>query len=69
MDVNLNELYRRLANDLLNNKCEMDGVKDTLRWLIGDDPNHPDYSKDELLALHFDEDDIDEIFAELRGED
>lgn len=69
MDVNLNELYRRLATDLLNSKCEIYGVRETLRWLIGADGNNPDYSKEELLALHFNEEDIDNIFEELRGED
>lgn len=69
MEINWNELYRKLANDLLDSKCEVDGVRDTLRWLIGDNPNQPDYSKEELLALHFDEDDIDEVLAEMKGED
>lgn len=62
-DVNMNELYRRVANDFIDWMCEVDGVKSTIRFLMGDDGK--DITDDELLALHFDEDDIKAVREDL----
>lgn len=62
-DVNMNELYRRIANDFIDWMCEVDGVKSTIRFLMGDDGK--DITDDELLALHFDEDDIKAVREDL----
>lgn len=62
-DVNMNELYRRVANDFIDWMCEVDGVKSTIRFLMGEDGE--DITDDELLALHFDEDDIKAVREDL----
>lgn len=64
-DVNMNELYRRIANDFIDWMCEVDGVKSTIRFLMGDDGK--DITDDELLALHFDEDDIKAVREDLNN--
>ena len=64
-DVNMNELYRRIANDFINWMCEVDGVRGTIRFLMGDDGE--DITDDELLALHFDEDDIKAVREDLNN--
>lgn len=64
-DVNMNELYSRIANDYINWMCEVDGVRSTIRFLMGE--YGEDITDDELLALHFDEDDIKAVREDLNN--
>lgn len=53
-----------LFDAIIDNKCEIDGVRETIEELI-------DYGADEniLIAMNFDNDDIDNVFEERKNED
>lgn len=53
----LEDKLQYVANGFIDYKCDFDGVKETIACLAND----YDFTKEELLELHFDKDDIDEV--------
>ena len=58
----LEDKLQYVANGFIDYKCDFDGVKETIACLVNDYC----FTKEELLKLHFDKDDIDEV---LDGEE
>lgn len=58
----LEDKLQYVANGFIDYKCDFDGIKATIACLAND----YDFTKEELLKLHFDKDDIDEV---LDGEE
>lgn len=57
-DLNMFELYKKVAKAFIDRECETEGVRGTIRWLIGDDGD--ELTVEELLALRFK---LEDIFA------
>lgn len=53
-----------LLDDIIDNKCEMEGVRETIAYLI----SLADLTKEELLELNFDENDINIVMEENHNE-
>ena len=47
-----------LLNQLLDDRCEMYGIRNTISYLLDDG-----FTREELLDLRFDEDDVDYVIA------
>lgn len=56
----LEDKLQYVANGFIDYKCDFDGVKETIACLVNDYC----FTKEELLKLHFDENDIDEVLCE-----
>ena len=60
----LGDKLQYVANGFIDYKCDFDGIKATIACLVND----YDFTKEELLELHFDKNDIDEVLCEEKEE-
>jgi len=52
--------YKELMNKLLDDRCDLYGSRNTISYLLDDG-----YTRDDLIELNFDEDDVDLVIKAL----